>query len=205
MLLTGEGNSLGWTSWPAFRDEAHGLVRKGTDVLRSGKFRLLQISIFPPFDNPQSWEVLLSLDLRNLFVPSLDSYSVIRRTWRFDADYPDIDDPNYAGPDVDEPGYESFVLGTLPDRPTIEVATIDVASSVEPIMRELTELSIPPYGSACELPEDSVSYEVSLGSWCSESQFSWVADGPPAWNELVQATNRILVPLREAFRSSGLD
>jgi hypothetical protein len=188
-----------WTAWSAFRAEAVALIRKGTNLLRSRKFRLLQISEFPPFCNPQSWEILLTFDLAQTFTLSHDNYSVVRRTWRMDVDYPDIDDANYAGPDADDPGFELFVLGRLPDSPTIEEATIHVSSSVDTILQEVATLSVPAYCPIRELPEDSVSHEVSFGSWGSETRFRWIHPGPTEWNELIQATDRILASLRVLF------
>lgn len=188
-------SSMAWDrneGWQSFEREAATRVRLGTDILRWPGNRLVQVVVLPAFGNAESWEVFADRAEGRLETEGR-RYTVVRRLWRTDRDYPDIDSPDYTGPDADEPGFREYLASLLPPEPTIEETTFAVsAARIDEILCGLSSLSLPLLPAKVEEGEDGVLHEVQLGGFFGWARFAWWHDGPREWRELVRGLGRLL-------------
>jgi hypothetical protein len=177
--------------WPSFEREATTRLRLGTDLLRGPGRRLVQVVVLPAFSNTESWEVFAAR--ADADPAGQRRYTVLRRIWRLDRDYPDIDSPDYTGPDTDEPGFQQHIASLLPSAPTIEEATFTVpAAGIDEILRPLSQLHLPLVPAEVEEGNDGVGIEVQLGGFFGWARLGWWCEGPREWREVTHVVGKLL-------------
>jgi hypothetical protein len=170
--------------WFTIERNARNLVRQGSG--REGSRRLIQLLVFPAFEDGMGYQIFETLDSR---------FECCQTRWlrRVDEKRWEKAEPNTTSPEA---------VG-----PTTKLISFDLPrDELQEFTHEFQSLLIPAMASDEGIMVDGVDYELFLGNGSYQDiHFRWWGHGPPEWRELIRITERLLTFLQTTAKESRRD
>jgi hypothetical protein len=190
-------NSRSIRSWNEFERLAGERLRKALGPSPGRGDIIAHVVFQPSFSNGESWEVYQAPSAA-LPDTAIVAHIGLRRVWRFDIDYPPIEDESHEGPEPGEAGFDKRFSQLLPNEPTIQMTQFSIPDIlIQETIRDLRELHLPFLPVDQRAGDDGVWHEVQFGPSWQWSRFRWWCDGPAEWKPLIGVVMRLLAELRQ--------